>query len=389
MKYIYLDHAATTPVHPKVAEAMLPYLAGYFGNPSSLYEAGRITRQAIQKAREKVAGLLGAKLEEIVFTSGGTESDNLAIKGIAYANRNKGNHIITTSIEHNAVMESCRFLMKNGWKVTFLPVDSAGIVDPDDLRKAIVPDTILISVMHANNEIGSIQPIEEIGKIAKERDIYFHVDAVQTFGHIPTIVDELKADLLSISAHKFYGPKGVGAIYIRKGTKIVPMQHGGEQESGRRASTENVAGIAGIGAAVEEAAKEMESEAKRLTILREKFIFSLFDSIPDVYLNGHPTQRLPNNVNISIDSAEGEALLIKLDFKGIAVSTGSACSSGSNKPSHVLVSIGVSPELVRSSLRFTFGHDTTEDDLNYVTDILKDAVQDLRAMSPHYDSSFT
>ena len=343
MKRIYLDYAATTPTHPEVVKAMLPYFTDAFGNPSSIYSYGQEAKGAIEEARAKVADLIGARDEEIVFTSGGTEADNFALKGVAFANENKGDHIITSAIEHHAVLETCKFLEKRGFKVTYLPVDEYGLVDPDDVRRAITGKTILISVMHANNEVGTIEPIAEIGKIAQEAGIYFHTDAVQTVGHIPVDVNELGVDLLAMSAHKLYGPKGTGALYIRKGTKLVSFMHGGEQERRRRASTENVPGIVGFGRAAELARQEMGGEAKRLTYLRDKLIKGLLERIDHIRLNGHPIKRLPNNVNVSVDFVEGESMCLNLDLEGICVSTGSACSSQSLEPSHVLSGNGASP----------------------------------------------
>ena len=382
MKKIYLDYAATTPTHPEVVKAMLLYFSDNFGNPSSIHFFGQKAKTAIEEAREKVANLIGAENKEVIFTSGGTEADNFAIKGVAYALERKGNHIITTSIEHHAVLEPCKFLEKRGFQVTYLPVDEYGLVDPDDLKKAITDKTILISVMHANNEIGTIEPIAEMARIAKERGVCFHTDAVQTVGHLPINVDELGVDLLSISAHKLYGPKGVGAIYIRKGTRMLPFMHGGDQERRRRASTENVPGIVGFGKACEIAQREMSSERERLTSLRDKLIEGILQRIDHSRLNGHPTQRLPNNVNVSLEFVEGESMLINLDLAGIAASTGSACSSGSLKPSHVLLALGLSPELAHGSLRFTLGRETTQEDIDYVIETLPPIVEKLRAMSP-------
>ncbi|MGD0780348.1 MAG: cysteine desulfurase NifS [Dehalococcoidales bacterium] len=382
MNRIYLDYAATTPVHSDVLQAMLPYFTDAFGNPSSIHSFGQEAREAIEKARANVAGLIGASDEEIVFTSGGTEADNFALQGVCYANESKGNHIITTAIEHHAVLETCKFLEKSGFKVTYLPVDKYGIVDPADVKKAITPKTILISVMHANNEIGTIQPVAEIGKIAHEAGVYFHTDAVQTVGHIPVDVNELGVDLLSISAHKLYGPKGVGALYIRKGTKISAFIHGGGQEKGRRSGTENTPGIVGFGAAAAIARREMDEEAMRLTGLRDKFIAGLQQHIDHITLNGHPIKRLPNNVNISVSFIEGESMLLNLDMQGIAASTGSACSSGSLEPSHVLLATGCSHEQAHGSLRFTLGKWTTEDEIEQVITALTSIVANLRAMSP-------
>jgi cysteine desulfurase len=382
VKRIYLDYAATTPVHPDVVEVMLPYFMDAFGNPSSIYSYGQETKVAIGEARTKVSDLIGARDEEVVFTSGGTEADNLAIKGIAYANESKGKHIITTSIEHHAVIETCKFLEKRGFIITYLPVDKYGLVDPDDVRRVITDKTVLISVMHANNEIGTIEPIAEIGRIAGEAEIYFHTDAVQTAGHIPVDVNELGVDLLSISAHKLYGPKGVGALYIRKGTRIVPLIHGGEQEKGRRASTENVAGIVGFGRAAALARQDMEQEIQRLTSLRNKLIDGLLDRIDHARVNGHPRERLPNNVNMSFDYVEGESMVLNLDLEGICTSTGSACSSSSLEPSHVLLAIGLHHEQAHSSLRLTLGKWTTDEEIDRVLDILPVIVARLRAMSP-------
>ena len=382
MARIYLDYAATTPTHPEVLKAMLPYFTEAFGNPSSIYSCGQEAKGAVEEARAKVAGLIGARDEEIVFTSGGTEADNFALKGVAFANEGKGNHIITTSIEHHAVLETCKFLERRGFSVTYLPVDKYGLVDPDDVRKAITEKTILISVMHANNEVGTIEPIAEIGKIAREAGVYFHTDAVQTVGHIPVDVNELGVSLLSISAHKLYGPKGVGALYIRKGTKLVSFMHGGEQERGRRAGTENVPGIVGFGKAAELAGQEMNEEAERLTRLRDKLIQGLLERIDHIHLNGHPVKRLPNNVNISVDFVEGESMCLNLDLEGICASTGSACSSGSLEPSHVLLAMGLHHEQAHGSLRFTLGKWTTEEEIERVLEVLSRVVAKLRAMSP-------
>lgn len=385
MKNIYLDHAATCPTDPEVLEAMQPYFTEHFGNPSSIYSISRITRNAIENARAILAKAIGAAPEEIVFTSGGSESDNFAVKGVAHALREKGRHIITSQIEHHAVLYTCKYLEKNGYSVTYLPVDHDGIIQINELEKAIRPDTILITIMHANNEIGSIQPIREIGEIAKKHNIIFHTDAVQTFGHIPVDVNELNADLLSISGHKFYGPKGVGALYIRKGTRITPLIHGGDQERRRRASTENVPGIIGLGKAVEIARGIMNDEMKRQAQLRDEFIKKILTTIPDSRLNGSTLQRLPNNINISFKGIEGESILLNLDMYGIAASTGSACSSSSLEPSHVLLAIGLDHELAHGSVRFSLGKHTTAEDLNSVAEILPGIVRKLRAMSPLYN----
>jgi cysteine desulfurase len=384
MNPIYMDYAATTPTDRRVIEAMLPYFGEIYGNPSSLHGFGQEARAAMEEVRAKIASFLGAKPTEIVFTSGGTESDNFAIKGVAWANRNKGDHIITSGIEHHAVLETCRFLEKEGFKVTYLPVDKDGLVDPAEVAQAITDRTVLISIMHANNEIGTIEPIAEIGRIAKEKKVYFHTDAVQTFGHLPITVDGLNVDLLSASAHKLYGPKGVGLLYIRKGTRIVPFMHGGEQESGRRASTQNVSGIVGFGKAVEIAAATLAEEAVRLTSLRDRFIKGIFERLDGIRLNGHPTRRLPNNINISVESIEGEGMILSLDMMGIACSTGSACSSSSLEPSHCLLAIGLPHELSHGSLRFSLGMHTKEIDIDTVLEALPQIVGRLRAMSPLY-----
>jgi cysteine desulfurase len=382
MKRIFLDHAATTPADPRVVEAMLPFFSESFGNPSSIHSLGLETRTAVAEAREKVAGLIGAASDEIVFTSGGTEADNLAIKGVAQSNAQRGKHIVTTRIEHHAVEESCRYLEKQGFKVTLVGVDQDGLVDPRDVEKAVTPETILISVMHANNEVGTIQPIAEISKVARKRGVYFHTDAVQTVGHIPAKVDELGVDLLAVSAHKLYGPKGVGVLYVRKGTRIVSFLHGGGQERGLRASTENVPGIVGLGKAAEIAQAEMDAESKHVTRLRDKLIKGILERIPQVRLNGHPTQRLPNNVNISVASVEGESLAVSLDLEGIAVSTGSACSSEAMEPSHVLTAMGVPVELARGSVRFSLGRENTDAEIDRVLEAFPRIVSRLRAMSP-------
>ena len=387
MKRIYLDYAATTPTHPEVVEAMLPYFSDVFGNPSSIHSFGQEAKATVEEARDKISALIGARSEEIVFTGGGTEADNFAIRGIAYANEGKGNHIITTAIEHHAVMETCKFLQRRGFEVTYLPVDSCGLVDPQDVKKAVTDKTILISVMYANNEVGTIEPIAEIGRIARERGIPFHTDAVQTVGHIPVDVNELGVDLLVMSAHKLYGPKGVGALYIRKGTKVIPFMHGGEQERRRRAGTENVPAIVGFGKAAEIAQRELDEEVKDLIPLRDKLIKGLTGRIEHIRLNGHPTRRLPNNVNVSIEFVEGESMLLNLDLEGIAASTGSACSSSSLQPSHVLLALGLSHELAHGSLRFTSGRETTEEEIDRVLEMLPEIVAKLRSMSPLLESS--
>jgi cysteine desulfurase len=382
MRRIYLDHAATTPTRPEVLNAMLPFFTDSFGNPSSIHSYGRDAKGVVEEARTRIAELIGARSEEIIFTSGGTEADNYALKGVAYAIEHKGNHIITTSIEHHAVLNVCKFLGRRGFRITYLPVDKYGLVDPDDVRKAITDKTILISVIHASNEVGTIEPVEEIGKIAREAQVYFHTDAVQTLGHIPVNVDRLKADLLSISGHKLYGPKGVGALYVRKGTKLVSFMHGGQQEKGRRAGTENVPAIVGLGRAVELAGQEIDKEAERLAGLRDKLINGLSEKIDNIHLNGHPTRRLPNNINVSIDFVEGESLLLSLDLEGVCASTGSACSSASLEPSHVLLALGVPPEQAHCSLRFTLGRENTGTDGERVLEVLPTIIARLRAMSP-------
>jgi len=384
MKRIYLDNAATTPTDPRVVQAMLPYFTEVYGNPSSLHAFGQGAKHAIEEARYTVAAFIGTKPEEIVFTSGGTESNNFTIKGVALAMREKGNHIITSKIEHHAVLEPCHFLEKQGFKVTLIPVDEYGFVDPADVKKAITDKTILISIMHANNEIGTIEPVAEIGKLARSKGVYFHTDAVQTLGHLPINVDELNIDVLSASGHKLYGPKGVGILYVRKGVRMLPFMHGGDHEQGRRASTHNVPGIVGFAKAVELAKEEMGKEIEKLTFLRDKLMKGILDKVEFARLNGHPTQRLPNNVNVSISYVEGESMLLNLDMEGIACSTGSACTSSSLEPSHVLSAIGLSHELAHGSLRFSLGRQTSEDDIDYVLAVLPGIVGKLRSMSPLY-----
>jgi cysteine desulfurase len=382
MKRIYLDYAATTPTHPEVIKAMLPYFDESFGNPSSIYSYGQEARDAIERARSKVAALVAAKDEEIVFTGSGTEADNFALKGVALSRQGKGNHIVTSSIEHHAILETCKFLEGQGFSITYLPVDGFGMVDPADVKKALTQKTILVSIMTANNECGTIEPIAEIGAIAREAEIYFHTDAVQAVGHIKINVHEFKVDLLSMSAHKLYGPKGVGALYIRKGTRISPFMHGGSQERGRRASTENVPGIVGLGKAAEIAKQEMPEEAGKLTALRDRLIRGILTGIEYTQLNGHAVKRLPNNVNVSINYVEGESVLLNLDLEGICASTGSACTSEDLEPSHVLVAMGLPHLQAHSSMRFSLGKWTTEDDINKVLDVLPGIVSKLRAMSP-------
>ena len=381
MKKIYMDYAATTPVDPRVLEAMKPYFSKKYGNASSLHSFGQESKKAIDEARQKVAELINANSNNIIFTSCATEANNFAIKGIAYANKNKGNHIITSQIEHHAVLHPCQWLEKQGFKVTYLPVNKYGLVDLNELEKAIRKETILVSIMHANNEIGTIEPIEEIGKICQERGIYFHTDAVQSFGKIEINVEKMNIDLLSASAHKLYGPKGVGCLYIRNGIKIDSLLHGGSQEFNLRAGTENVAGIVGFGKASEIAKKEMKSEEKRLAALRDKLIRNVL-KIENSYLNGHPTKRLPNNTNFWFKFIEGESLVMRLNAKGIAASTGSACSARSLEPSHVLLAIGLKHEEAHGSLRLTLGRWSTEEDVDYVSSVLPEIVEKLRKISP-------
>lgn len=385
-RFIYLDHAATTAVRPEVVEAMLPYFNEKCGNPSSIYSIGRDGKNTIEDARDKVALALGAQSKEIFFTGSGTEADNWAIKGVSYANKSKGNHIITTSIEHHAVLNTCQYLERDGFEVTYLPVDEHGLVTPEQVEKAMKPNTILISIMFANNEIGTIQPISKIGKLAREKGIYFHTDAVQAVGNVPINVADMNIDLLSLSAHKFYGPKGIGALYIRKGVKIISLLQGGAQERGRRASTENVPAIVGLGKSIEIATGNLEEHSRKLITLRDRTIDEVIRKIPFVKLNGHRTQRLPGNVNFSLEFIEGESVLLMLDMKGIAASTGSACSSGSLDPSHILLALGVSPELANGSLRLTFGEENTQEDVDCLMEVLPSIVQRLRDMSPLYEN---
>ena len=382
MGRIYLDYAATTPVHPEVVKAMLPYFSEVFGNPSAIYSCGQEAAAALEEARAKVAGLIGSRSEEIVFTSGGTEADNMALIGVANAMRSRGNHIITTAIEHHAIIEVARFLEKNGFELTYLGVDDQGIVDPDEVRRAITDKTILVSVMLANNELGTIQPLAEISRATRQAGVYLHTDAVQAVGRIPVNVDELGVDLLSMSAHKLYGPKGAGALYIRKGVRMEPITHGGGQERTRRSGTQNVAGIVGLSRAVELAGQEMAAEAERLTPLRDRLIQGILEGIDHSYLNGHAVKRLPNNANLSFDFVEGESMCLNLDLKGICVSTGSACSSSNLEPSHVLLAMGVTSQLAHGSLRFTLGKWTEPADIDRVLEALPPIVAKLRAMSP-------
>jgi len=393
MRRIYLDYAATTPTDPRVLKAMKPYFLKIYGNASSLHEVGQMARKAMNKAREEIASFIKAEPEEIIFTSGGTESDNLVLKGLFYSLKISRSHFIVSRIEHHAVLETCKFLEKQGAEIFYSPVDEHGLIDLSRLEKEIKNETVLISVMHANNEIGTIQPIKEIGEIVRrERErrkkeginfpIYFHTDAVQTFGHIPIDVNDLSVDMLSASAHKLYGPKGVGLLFLKKGIKIESLVHGGEHERGRRASTENIPGIVGFAKAVELADKEMDKEIKRLSGLRDYLIEKILKSVKESRLNGQPKTRLANNVNVSIKGIEGESMLIDLDRFGIACSTGSACSSATLEPSHVLMAIGLGPELAHSSLRFTLGRWTQKRDLDYTVQKLIFVVERLRNISP-------
>ncbi|MCK9587338.1 cysteine desulfurase NifS [Methanothrix soehngenii] len=381
MKRIYMDHSATTPVAPEVLAAMLPYFGEKFGNASSLHRSGREAKEALEDSREKVAALLGARAEEIIFTSGGTESDNLALKGIARKNRKLGKHIITTQIEHPAILETCRALEKDGFEVTYLPVTGEGLVELSTLEASIRPDTILISVMHANNEVGTIQPLEEIGRLAAERDIYLHSDAVQSVGKIPVDVDDLGVDLLSLSAHKLYGPKGVGALYIRKGTKLESIIQGGGHERRLRSGTENISGIVGLARAAELAEESMQREAERLTSLRDRLAELVLGKVKEAWINGTMKKRLPGNLNFGFRYVEGESLLLFLDSKGICVSTGSACSSHKLEPSHVLMSLGLKAEECHGSLRITLGMSNTLDEVEYVAESIVEAVERFRVIS--------
>jgi cysteine desulfurase len=384
---IYMDHAATTFVKPEVVDTMLPYFTKHFGNPSSLYGIARASKKAIDSARMQTAKALGAEPDEIYFTSGGSESDNWAIKGVAFANRSRGNHIITTRIEHHAVLHTCQFLQKEGFEITYLPVDQYGLVDPLDLERAITDKTILISIMYANNEIGTIEPIAELGAIARKHKVYFHTDAVQVIGNIPVDVKEQNIDLLSLSAHKFYGPKGVGALYIKKGVRIDNLIHGGGQERRRRAGTENIAGIVGLGKAIEMATADIPGHNVKIRTMRDRLIRSVLEIIPHARLNGHPEKRLCGNVNISFEFIEGESMLLWLDDAGICASTGSACTSGSLEPSHVLLATGLPVEISHGSLRLTLGDANTEADVDVVLEVLPKVVTKLRDMSPLYKKS--
>jgi cysteine desulfurase len=386
-RIIYMDHSATTYVRKEVVDAMAPYHAEHFGNPSSIYSIARESKKAIDAARAQVAQALGAEPDEIYFTSGGSESDNWAIKGIAFANRKKGNHIITSAIEHHAVLHTCEYLEKEGFTITCLPVDQYGLVSPDELEKAITDKTILISIMYANNEIGTIEPVAALGAVARRHKIPFHTDAVQVIGNVPVDVRTQNIDLLSLSAHKFYGPKGIGALYIRKGTKIDNLIHGGGQEHRRRAGTENIAGIVGLGKAIDLATADIEGHNRKIRALRDRLITGILTKIPNCRLNGHPELRLPGNVNISFEFIEGESMLLWLDDEGICASTGSACTSGSLEPSHVLLATGLPVEISHGSLRLTLGNVNTDADVDFVLDVLPKVVSRLRDMSPLYKKS--
>lgn len=385
-KFIYMDHAATTYTKPEVLEEMLPYFTEYFGNPSSIYTFARKSKKAIEEAREKVAKAIGAKNDEIFFTAGGSEADNWALKGVAFGNKSKGNHIITTKIEHHALLHTCEYLQRNGFEVTYLNVDKDGVISLEELKNAITDKTVLISIMFANNEIGSIQPIAEIGKIAKERGVYFHTDAVQAIGNIEINVKDLNIDMLSLAAHKFYGPKGIGALYIRKGVKLDSLIHGGGQERKRRAGTENLPGIVGLGKAIEMATSNISVHNSIIIAQRDRLLRGIMDRIPNTKLNGHPINRLPGNINVSFEFIEGESLLLLLDYDGVCGSTGSACSSGSLDPSHVLLEIGLPHEMAHGSLRLSLGDLTKDEDIDYVLEVLPKIVQKLRDMSPLYSN---
>lgn len=384
-KLIYLDNAATTKVHPEVLEAMLPFFTEDYGNPSAFYSFSQKAKKAVEEAREQIADLIGAKSQEIYFTGGGSESDNWAIKATAEAYQHKGKHIITSKIEHHAVLHTCQWLEKKGFEVTYLNVDEDGVVNLEELKSAIRPDTILITIMAANNEIGTIQPLKEIGEIAKEHGVLFHTDAVQAFAHIPINVDEMHIDMLSASGHKIHGPKGIGAMYIRKGVKILSYIHGGAQERRRRAGTHNVPGIVGMGKAVELASKNMETESEKIAKLRDYLIEQVLEKIPYARLNGHKTNRLPNNANFCFRFIEGEGMLILLDQEGICGSSGSACTSGSLDPSHVLLAIGLPHEIAHGSLRLSLSEQTTKEEIDYTVDKLAGIIERLRSMSPLYE----
>ena len=384
MRKVYMDNAATTSLAPEVLEQMMPYLTANYGNPSSVHAFGREARPGLDKARRQVAAALNAEVDEIIFTGCGTESDNTVLLGVAEKYKAKGNHIITTNIEHHAILHTAEYLEKNGCEVTYLPVDEYGRVSAEQVAEAIKENTILVSIMFANNEVGSIMPIAEIGAVCREKGVLFHTDAVQAVGHVPIDVKAMNIDMLSLSAHKFHGPKGVGALYVRRGIRLPSFVKGGGQEKGRRAGTENTAGIVGLGAAIELSCANMEENAKRMTSLRDRLIEGIEREIPEVKLNGHRTERLPNNVNYSIRYIEGESILLMLDMNGIAASSGSACTSGSLDPSHVLLALGLDHETAHGSVRLTLGDETTEEDIDYVIDVLKKTAERLRMMSPLY-----
>lgn len=384
MRKVYLDNAATTALSPGVLEAMLPYFTQYYGNPSSVHAFGREAKQGLDKARDQVAKALHCEPSEVIFTGCGTESDNTVLLGVAQRYGDKGKHIITTNVEHHAILHTCEYLEKQGYSVTYLPVDQDGLVTAEQVAAAIRPDTILVSIMFANNEVGTIMPIQEIGAVCKEKGVLFHTDAVQAVGHIPVDVQAMHIDMLSLSAHKFHGPKGVGALYCRKGIRLPSYIMGGAQERGRRAGTENVAGIVGLGAAIQLATEQLEENRAKMTALRDRLMTGIQARISEVKLNGHPTNRLPNNVNFSFKYIEGESILLMLDMNGIAASSGSACTSGSLDPSHVLLALGLPHEIAHGSVRLTLGDETTEEDIDYTIDVLEKTVARLRAMSPLY-----
>lgn len=383
-RFVYLDHSATTPVDQRVVEAMLPFFSADFGNPNSLHAWGRKARQAVDQARDEVSRLINAEPSEIIFTGGGSEADNIAIKGVAFAKKDKGRHIITSAIEHHAVLDTCKWLEKEGFDITILPVDEYGTIRPEELKKAIRPDTILVTIHFANNEIGTVQPIEQLGNICREQGVLFHTDAVQAAGHIPIDVKKLPIDLMTMAAHKMYGPKGVGALYIKKGVKIVPLIHGGGQERGLRSGTENTAGIVGFGKAAALASDRLaKGEPEKERNLRDRLIDGILEKIEDAMLTGHRTERLPFHASFCFHYIEGESLLLRLDALGIGASSGSACTSGSLEPSHVLLAIGLPHEIAHGSLRLTLGKDTSEEDIDYVLENLPKVVESLRAMSPY------
>ncbi len=384
MKRVYLDNAATTRLIPEVLNEMMPYMTEVYGNPSSPHYFGQQSQMAVDRARQQVADAINAEANEIIFMSGGSEADNTAIRGVAERYAKKGRHIITTAVEHHAVLHTCQMLEKNGYEVTYLPVDEYGMVTVDQVREAIRPDTILVSIMFANNEVGTIMPIPEIGELCHEKGVLFHTDAVQAVGHLPIDVKAMHIDMLSMSAHKFHGPKGTGALYVRKGIVLPPLIYGGAQERNRRAGTENVPGIVGMGKAIELACTDLDEKNRRMMRLRDKLIEELPKRIPEIKLNGHPTKRLPNNVNFSIKYIEGESILLMLDLNGIAASSGSACTSGSLDPSHVLLAMGLTHEIAHGSVRMTLCDETSEDDIDYVLEVLPKVAERLRKMSPLY-----